>query len=456
VNNLPVLFAIANPATVCASAVTTLQGAGALTYTWTSGPGFTVTGASPVVSPAVSTVYTLTASDGTCINITTLSVTTNPNPTITLNASPSSICSGKSTTLTAGGGLGYTWTPASLSGTVAVASPTTNVLITVTGTNSFGCFSSAQQAVLVNGTPNINASTNRILVCPGFPATLTATGGMSYSWDNGATGSPITVNPTLTTVYTVTGTAANTCSSTKTVQVNVFTPTVGVPSNPAACLGGSVTLTATGANTYTWSGNQPFQSITVYPTSSTIYTVTATSLSAGVSCISSKTVQVTISPNPTVLVTAGSTLVCKGSTLALTASGASSYLWSNAANTQTTIVTPVAQTIYTVTGTDASGCSGTASISVKISTCVGFNEYEMMPANKLRMYPNPSRGSVSLSSEINMDVMLVNELGQIIRKIELDENNGRKTEIHDLAPAAYFMVDPVNHQQLKDKLIIQK
>jgi hypothetical protein len=72
----------------------------------------------------------------------------------------------------------------------------------------------------------ISASAAPTTICPGQSTTLTATNGVNYTWDDGVnpvlTGNPIVVSPIVTTTYTVTGTNAYGCSATSTVTVNVF------------------------------------------------------------------------------------------------------------------------------------------------------------------------------------------------------------------------------------------
>jgi hypothetical protein len=73
----------------------------------------------------------------------------------------------------------------------------------------------------------------------------------------------------------------------------------------------------------------------------------------------------TITALPTVKINKPDTSICAGTSLGLTANGASAYLWSTAATTASVTVTPAATTTYTVTGTDANtGCKNTASVTV--------------------------------------------------------------------------------------------
>jgi hypothetical protein len=92
-------------------------------------------------------------------------------------------------------------------------------ILTVTAINP--CGPSPQQTlnVTVNPSPNLTANTNNTLICLGQMAILTASGAVNYTWNPGAaTGASISITPSTSTVYTVTGIAANGCLSTTTVS----------------------------------------------------------------------------------------------------------------------------------------------------------------------------------------------------------------------------------------------
>jgi hypothetical protein len=98
-------------------------------------------------------------------------------------------------------------------------------------------------------------STNYTAACVGSPITLGSTGLTTYTWSTGATTPSITVSPTSPTSYSLNGTTSNGCPATANININVSggIPTLAVTSSTnQTCLGKTVTLTATGALTYTW------------------------------------------------------------------------------------------------------------------------------------------------------------------------------------------------------------
>lgn len=122
------------------------------------------------------------------------------------------------------------------------------------------------------------------------------------------------------------------------------------------CQGGSVTLTAQSGSSYAWSNGATTQAITV--TSSGNYSVTVNNPS-GCAAVSTP-VAVTVNNNPPATIsTSGSTTICQGQTVTLTASSGSSYRWSNGATTASINVTNAGN--YNVTVTNSGGCTAASS-----------------------------------------------------------------------------------------------
>jgi hypothetical protein len=361
-NPLPTIVASASPATICAGASSTLNATGGTTYSWLPG-GLS---GSPLVSPTNTTTYTVTGTNANgCTNTATKTITVNPLPTIVANASAASICAGSSSTLSATGGTTYVWMPGNLTGS-PIVTPTATTTYTVTGTNASGCSNTATKTITVNPLPNVVASASSTSICAGASTTLSATGAATYTWMPGSlTGSP-TVTPTTTTTYTVTGTNASGCTNTATIMisVNATLPVVASASSTSLCMGASSTLSATGAATYTWMPGNLTGSPVVSPISTTTYTVTGTSASG---CSNTSTVTIVVNPLPTVVASASSTSICSGASSTLSATGGTAYTWMPGNLSGSPIVTPTATTTYTVTGTNASGCSNTATKTITVN-----------------------------------------------------------------------------------------
>ena len=311
----------------------------------------------------IADTYTVVAFSGSCPNNMNGSavITINALPTVT--AGGGIICTGNSQNITAGGASTYSWSNSLGTGTTKTVSPTTSTTYTVTGTDLNSCTNTANAAVTVYSLPTVAATSGT--VCLGSLYTITASGASTYTWNGGGTGATKSVSPTIASTYTVTGTDSHSCINTANAVVTVnLLPTV-TAGGGMICNGGSINITAGGANTYSWSnGLGTGTPKLVSPTTSTTYTVTGTDVN---SCTNTANAVVTVNSLPTV--TAGGGTICNGGLTNLTAGGANTYSWSNSLGTGTPkSVSPTTSTTYTVTGTDLNSCTNTANAVVTVNT----------------------------------------------------------------------------------------
>ncbi|MBK8845256.1 MAG: fibronectin type III domain-containing protein [Bacteroidetes bacterium] len=150
-------------------------------------------------------------------------------------------------------------------------------------------------------------------------------------------------------------------------------PEIVVSPSQTMCSGNSVQLNASGASNYKWLANNfnaTGDKITVSPATTTTYTVIGQG--AGTGCIDTNYVTVQVDSSPTVS-TSGSSTLCAGGSATLEANGAINYSWQPTqslgdTSAAITSASPAVSTIYTVTGTNTSGCSATATAMVNVST----------------------------------------------------------------------------------------
>lgn len=341
--------------TICLGSTATLTANGASTYTWLP---MNVSGNTATVSPTSNTTYTINGTSGACTGSTTVNVNVTPIPTISVNNA--TVCASSTIILVATGATSYTWSNGVTTNTTIVTATSNPTNFTVTGAVN-GCTNSAVSSVSV--IPNPTITINSPTICTSGTATLIANGASSYTWSSGlssTTGSLVTGNPSSTTIYTVIG-SSNNCTNTTTSTINITPPVLITSSSVAICIGNSATLTANGANTYTWLPmNITGSSINITPTSNATYTVNGT---VG-ACTGSTTVSASVIPLPTINV--NSATICAGQTAVLNTSGATSYTWSNGNNNGSISVNPTATTIYTVIG-NVNGCTNTSTSTVLVN-----------------------------------------------------------------------------------------
>lgn len=332
-----------------------------LTYLWNPGGATTP---QIRVSPSSTTDYFLAITDTNgCTVSDTVQVIVNARPVVSAGP-PQSICSGDTVILSASGAQNYSWTPGGFGQQISVF-PVSTTYYTVNGRDQNGCTDTSVVQVTVQASISPNAGVDRS-ICSGDSVVLSVTGGSVWSWSpGGQTSQTITVQPAVSTVYTVVANPGSGCSGSAMVQVVVNNPPqADAGAGQFVCPGGTVLLNGSGGSAYWWSpGGASTQQLVVTPSGTTTYLLTVTDTNG---CIGTDSVLVTVHPAPAV--SAGSPQsVCVGDSVTLNASGANNYLWSNGAGSQQTIVSPVSTSVYTVTGSDLNGCSDTSSVVITVN-----------------------------------------------------------------------------------------
>jgi hypothetical protein len=150
-----------------------------------------------------------------------------------------------------------------------------------------------------------------------------------------------------------------------TIPCSVNTPSVALSANNTTiCQGSSVLLTASGADTYSWSSGGTGTTKTETPLSSTQFYVSGTRTLTG--CGNTAVININVKPSPNVTAMAFPPEVCKGSAVSLMASGASNYAWTTGGVGPVVSATPNAQTSYTVAGTATNNCTKSSVVTVNV------------------------------------------------------------------------------------------
>lgn len=381
----------------------------------------------------------------------------NTNNVIANASNNAGICPGNSVTLSASNVASYTWQPGGSNAQNITVSPAVTTNYTVFGANTSGCLSMTVLPVSVISPPSLTVTNTNTFLCVGQAATLTVSGANTYSWmaASGSLGSGtmVTVSPVANANYTVMGQSGVGCITTVNMPIVVDNLVMSVSPGSVVCQGKTVVFTASGALSYQWNGS-PFNPYTIQSASaSAIYTVTGPNANG---CTISNTVSLVVNPNPTVNATASKTLICKGDAVNLNGSGASTYSWSTGGSGSPITITPPFDVVYTytVTGTDANGCTGKGVVSVDVRLCTGIDEVSGSTAF-ISVYPNPGNGNFSIQSEVTAKLHVVNSLGQEIKA--LDVTPGVQTlDLSGMADGIYFIKGGANGKSINEKIVITK
>ncbi|MFA7273114.1 MAG: LamG-like jellyroll fold domain-containing protein [Crocinitomicaceae bacterium] len=316
------------------------------------------------------------------------------------------ICQGQSVALSGSGANTYSWNN-NVTNDVNF-SPSTTKTYTVTGFDANGCSAWDQVVVTVNPI-SIDAGSN-LTVCEGSTVTLSGSGGVSYTWNNGVTdGIPFVV--TNGGYYTVTGVAANGCvrSDSLSIQMNPLPP-VFAGNDTSICAGESITLVGSGGIFLSWN-NGVFNNIAFTPTATSTYILSGQSSTS--TCTNKDTILVTVN-QPT--------------TSTLTINSLDQYNLNG--------------TVYNSSGTytqvipNSSGCDSTITLVLNLD----FTGIEENAQQGILFYPNPAVNSIHISVDnrlANSKLFFFSLTGDKVKIIELHEGLN-EVDVRNLPSGEYF------------------
>jgi gliding motility-associated-like protein len=369
-------ISVSNNVLTCTTTNISLVATGGGTYLWTGG---STSSNLSVTSPGTYTV-TVTSPNG-CTASSSQVITQNSNPPLAAITPPATsilTCAVTSITLTATGGTSYSWSNGTaIIGTSASITVNTIGTYTVTVTGANGCTATAVQNITQNiSAPNVTITppVTTILNCTTTNINLIASGG-TYSWSNGTAvvGTSAILAVSAPGTYTVTVTGANGCTGTasQTITQNSIAPVAAINSlatTVLTCTTTSISLTATGGGTYSWSNGTAVvgTSATLNVSTAGTYTVTVTAANGCTATASQIITQNNTAPALTITAPISTVLTCTTTSISLTANGVGTISWTNpsiiSVNPTISVTTPG---VYNVMLTAANGC--TASLSQTIT-----------------------------------------------------------------------------------------
>ena len=382
-----------NNGTICQGKSFTISPTGASTFTYQNNTN--------IVSPMVSSIYTVigtnsnnctSTSPGTCY-ITVLN-----SPTVSI--SNATMCLGNMFNILPTGANNYT-----IQGGQSVVSPSITTTYSIIGSNTLGCVSPTPSyfTLVVNNGPSLTLNSGTI--CAGNSFTLSPSGASTYTLQ----GNSYIVNPTITTTYSIIGTSTNGCISNIPAisTVSVFQKPLITVYDGSVCYGTSFNFSVNGVSAYSVL-NYP---LGFTPSVSGIYTIQGYS-DKGCLSMNTPTAYVLVYNTPTIQILITSPTICAGSTVAIEAFGAQSYSWSPISLSSNSIITVLnTNTQFTITGINMYGCKKTETITVYITNC------DNNSPGTISIFPNPANETLTLEVSpqyLGKQFTVVSTLGQYI------------------------------------------
>lgn len=381
-------------ASLCIGYSTTLNAGPTNSYTWSPGASLnTTSGPSVIANPMVTTIYTVLSTNSlNCVSTNTVQLLVSPSQTITVSNPTACINSDLvlvgSSTYT---GATYQWQgPLAYNSGIVGSSTVTRTPAnagmggnyTLTVVSLPGCTTTAFATATIFALPSLTITSNSP-VCQGQNLSMVGSGAVDYVWygPNNFTSNwpnPTVMNPGVVAsgIYTLIAAYANGCANTITQSLTVNplpVPVIGY--NDPLCAGKTLSLTAGGATTYTWTGPNAFSSTLQNPTIANISALGAGTYSLLVSmasCTAVTNTLVTVNPLP-VPTAINSGPVCATNSVQLIGGGGATYTWSGPGSYGSTIQSPVLSSpqvsntgVYSLTVADAIGCEASITTSLTI------------------------------------------------------------------------------------------
>jgi PKD repeat protein len=438
------------------ASVSVSGGASPYTYSWNTGA------TTATASALVAGVYTVAVVDAKgCTKTTAVSVSNSTGPVVTPGAVTSASCNGTcngsaSVSASGTGTLSYSWSNGFTGTTTSNNLCAGTYAVAVKDGNN--CITAVNITVTEPAAIAIAPAKTDVYCFGGNTgsAAVTITGGTSpyvYSWSAGSSGA--TQTTLAAAIYTVTVTDINLCSKTTTVSISQPASALGVSISSikgVTCKGndGSVAATANGGTplyTYTWSMSKVGS--TVNGLSTGAFTVTVTDAKG---CTSITNGSVTLAPlfKPTISANVNQ----------LTASPGVTYQWyrngSLISGGTSQVYNATLTGDYTVTETDANGCTGTSAITT-ITITATINNVDQ---TGIDVYPNPTNGSLNViingNKNESMNISIADITGKLIYAELVNVIAGKNLYAIDLAKykVGIYTLRAVSGESLITKKII--
>jgi hypothetical protein len=225
------------------------------------------------------------------------------------------------------------------------------------------------------------------------------------------------------------------------------------------CLTYGLTLTASGTGVILWydspvsttslsTGN----TFTITPPSVGTYTYYAENNTCMPNNIRTPII-VTLHDLANINIVTSNTLICVGESATLTATGATTYTWSNSSSGNSIVVTPTTNTLYSINGDDVYGCPGYATFTQSVSLCTGINQLES--DSNVLVFPNPFVNLITIKNSFyNSSITIVDGLGKIVFEKQ-SSSNETELDLSQLNAGIYQLIVKGESNSFTKKIVKQ-
>ena len=441
INTLPVVNTTTNPVVItnaaCGLTNASVIGANAtgsqpFNYVWTNGSGTVLVSDTALVNVGAGTYYLVATDVNGCSDSSSVVLSAASAPAVPSFNSTPNVCEGSTFSLSVSNtllGATYTWTATGLPSQTGV--DLTSITVVDANSSNVGtytvsvtvdnCVETGTVSATFNARPVPEITSNATSFCAGDSLLLNANPqtGVTYAWYyntsilSGAVNNSFFATQSGNYQLYVNDGTCDSLSVNYPVILNSL-PTVTV-NNGSACINApSVQLTATGAQTYTWTtGTTPSTGdIVTVPTSiagTTGYIVTGTDLNG---CVDTTLATVTINSNPVITINGlqnSNITLCNGIDTLLTAAGANTYVWSTTQTINPITYSTTAASTVTVLGIDINGCVDSTTITTTLAPGPSIGSVYGVPT-----ICNGYQSDLSIDSTAGSTYSWVNNLGTVL------------------------------------------
>jgi len=356
--------------------VSVSSGVSPYTYDWSTGVTAITTAVTQQLNSLPANTYVVTVADASgCTNVASVNLTQPSAVTVNSISTTSSTCeknNGTATAFAAGGtgALTYSWSNTAV---VSTATGLTGGLTyTVTITDGNNCPSSSTVTINTIAAPVVTLNNSTAILCKGGTGNITAmvsggTANYTYGWSTGSSSVTSVLSNTLTAIssntYFITITDANGCTAVSSIDLTEPSQVLinNITTNNATCNSANGSAVAassggTGGLTYSWSSGGT--SAAENNLGAGVYVLTVADANG---CSAMSTAIVGSVSGPTVTAVVATMINCNGGTGSVSSivsggTGPYTYSWSGSGGSGST-ASGLSAGNYTVTITDASGCS---------------------------------------------------------------------------------------------------